>query len=87
MIIFSKTFEEHVVHVQTVLRRLRDHGIKLKEHKCELFRREVRFLGRIVSEHGYKMDENNVKAVTSLLEKEPKTVDDVRKMLGLLSYY
>ena len=87
VIIFSKTFEEHVVHVQTVLRRLRDHGIKLKGRKCELFKREVRFLGRIVSEHGYKMDENNVKAVTSLLEKEPKTVGDVRKMLGLLSYY
>ena len=87
VIIFSKTFEEHVVHVQTVLRRLRDHGIKLKGRKCELFKREVRFLGRIVSEHGYKMDENNVKAVTSLLEKKSKTVGDVRKMLGLLSYY
>ena len=52
-----------------------------------MFEREVRFLCRIVSEHGYKMDENNEKAVTSLLEKEPKTVGDVRKMLGLLSYY
>ena len=30
---------------------------------------------------------NNVTAVTSFLEKEPKTVGDVRKMLGLSSYY
>ena len=79
IIIFSKTFEEHKVHVQTVLRRLQSHGIKLKG--------QVRFLGRIVSEDGYRMDENNVKAVSSLLDIHPKTICDVRKMLGLLSYY
>eukprot|EP00794_Sanderia_malayensis_P011483 gene11483-12680_t len=87
IIIFSKTFDEHVTHVRSILRRLREHGIKLKRRKCELFQKQVRFLGRIISEDGYKMDENNVWAVTSLLEKEPKTVGDLRKMLGLLSYY
>ena len=84
VIISSKTFEESAVHVQTEFRRLREHGIKLKGRKCELSKREVRFRDRIVSEHGYKMDENNVNAVTSLLEREPMTVGDVRKMLGLL---
>lgn len=87
IIIFSKTFEEHIVHVQTVLRRLKSNGIKLKGRKCELFKRKVRFLGRIVSEDGYKMDENNIKAVSNLLDRQPKTIGDVRKMLGLLSYY
>ena len=34
-----------------------------------------------------KMDDSNIKAVTSLLDQKPKTVGDVRKILGLLSYY
>ena len=87
LIIFTKTFDEHVQHVTAVLRRLREHGIKLKGPKCELFMKEVKFLGRVVSADGYKMDESNVNAVTNLLNRAPRTVGDVRKMLGLLSCY
>eukprot|EP00794_Sanderia_malayensis_P004301 gene4301-4870_t len=77
IIIFSKTFDEHVTYVRSILRRLREHGIKLKRRKCELFKKQVRFLGKIILEDGYKIDENNVRPVTSLLEKEPKTVGDL----------
>ena len=87
LIVFSKSFDDHIQHVRTVLQRLREHGIKLKAKKCDLFKREVRFLGRKISEDGYKMDDSNIKAVTSLLDQKPKTVGDVRKILGLLSYY
>ena len=87
LIIFSKSFDEHVEHVTTVLRRLRAHGIKLKGQKCEMFMREVKFLGRVVSPDGYRMDESSVTAVKSLLVHPPKTIGDIRKLLGLLSYY
>ena len=48
---------------------------------------EVRFLGRVVSAEGYRMAESNVSSVKNLLNQAPKTVGDVREMLGLLSYY
>lgn len=63
VIVFSKTFDEHIEHLRTVLQRLQSHGVKLKPKKCELFRREVKYLGRIVSEHGYRPDPDKVEAM------------------------
>ncbi|CAB4009442.1 Hypothetical predicted protein, partial [Paramuricea clavata] len=87
VIVFSRTFDEHVEHLRTVLRRLREHSVKLKRRKCKLFKREVTFLGRVVSKDGYRMDPENINAVASLKNNIPHTIGDLRKMLGLLSYY
>ena len=87
VIIFSKSFEQHVEDVRKVLQRLRENGIKLKASKCSLFKKQVKFLGWIVSGDGYTVDPNNTKAVTSLKDKTPTTVGEVRQLLGLLSYY
>ena len=87
VIVFSTTFDEHVEHLRTVLRRLREHGVKLKQKKCKLFKREVTFLGRVVSEEGYRIDPENLNAVASLKNKTPQTIGELRKLLGLLSYY
>ena len=74
-------------HLREVLRKLRQHGVKLKPRQCSLFKREVRFLGRIVSGDGYQMDPESVKAVEKLKETLPKTVGEVRQLAGILSYY
>ena len=85
IIVYSKTFEEHVENLRTVLRRLRKHGIKLKPSKCHLFQREVRYLGWIVSQNGHRIDPEGTKVITSLRESRPKTVGEARKLTGLLS--
>ena len=87
VIVYSKTFSEHVEHVRTVLRRLKACGVKLKLKKCKFFKKEVAVLGRLVSEHGYRIDPENTKAVSTLKDNPPKTVGDVRKIVGLLGYY
>jgi hypothetical protein len=87
IIVFRKTFEEHIDHLRTVLQRLGAHGVKLKAMKCNLFQREVCYLGRIVSEKGYRIDPKNDSASKSLKETPPKSIGEVRKLLGLLGYY
>lgn len=86
-LVHSKSFEEHVRHVQTVLRRYQQHGIKLTAQKCEVFRRKVRYLGKIVSEEGYTMDPAEIAPVQAMKEKRPTTVGELRKILGFVSYY
>ena len=87
VIIFSKTFEEHVQHVQMVLQRLRQHGVKLKGRKCDFFKNEVKFLGRIISKDGYRVDPEQMSALAKMKENPPKTVGELRQILGFLEYY
>ena len=87
ILVYSKTFNEHVQDVRQVLRRLQEHGIKLKPSKCKFFQRRVRYLGRVVSADGYSLDPDDTAAVHNLAKQKPATVGDVRKLIGFLSYY
>lgn len=44
-LVHSSSFEDHVDHMRSVLKRYQNHGVKLSPHKCEVFKRKVRFLG------------------------------------------
>ena len=87
IIVFSKSFEDHVDHLRQVLRRLWAHGVKLMPKKCRLFKRGVNYLGQIVSAAGYRPDTSNVEAIRVLKNSKSRTVGEVRKLLGLLGYY
>ena len=52
IIIFSKTFDEHITRLKNVFKQLGKHGLKLKASKCEFFKKEVQYLGHIVSDKG-----------------------------------
>jgi hypothetical protein len=41
-------FEGHLANLRAVLVRFREYGLKLKPKKCELFQKEVEFLGRVI---------------------------------------
>lgn len=87
IVVFSKTFDSHLRDVRAVLRRLKGKGIKLKLKKCEFFKKEVRYLGNLVSESGYCMDKTDVSAVADLKTRSVATVGDVRQLVGFLGYY
>lgn len=84
---YAKTFDEHVEALRKVLQALQHHGVKLRPEKCELFKREVRYVGRIVSGEGVKIDPRDFEAVQALTNKIPQTVGEVRKLTGFLGYY
>ncbi|XP_063962087.1 uncharacterized protein LOC135155782 [Lytechinus pictus] len=85
ILIFSETFEEHLRRLDTVLSRLHEHGLKVKGKKCDLFQREVRYLGHIVSNDGIAVDQDKVERVATW--PVPKNAKELRSFLGLASYY
>ena len=87
LLIFSKTFEEHLNHIELVLQRLKKHGIKIKPSKCNFFKREVSYLGRLISAEGYTVDPRSTEALTTKIRKRPTNISELRSLLGLIGSF
>src|SRR3954471_21381829 len=85
ILIYSKSNEEHEVHLRLILEKLREHKLYAKFSKCEFWLNEVGFLGHIVSGDGVAVDPAKVSAVTKW--EYPKLVKEVHSFLGLAGYY
>ena len=85
IIIFSDTFEAHLDRLEAVFQRLHTYNLKLKASKCEFFKKEVTYLGHVVSTEGIKTDPEKIRALKDW--PVPKSVKDVRKFLGFTGYY
>ena len=85
IIVFSDNMEEHEYHLQCVFDRLREAGLKLKPTKCSFGLREVKVLGYIMNSQGSSPDPDKVQAIQEMAP--PECVKDVRRFLGMTSYY
>jgi hypothetical protein len=85
VIIFSKTFEEHIQHVKEVMKRVRDANLKLKAEKCYFTAKELQFLGHVVGKDGVKPDPEKVDKMINY--PELKNIRELQGILGLFSYY
>ncbi|XP_071900991.1 uncharacterized protein [Coffea arabica] len=85
ILIYSKTQEEHVKHLEIVLQILREHKLYAKFSKCEFWLEEISFLGHKVSKDGIAVDPAKVEAVMNW--KRPETPTEIRSFLGLAGYY
>ena len=61
--IYSETFEEHLIHIEEVLIRIRAAGLHLKGKKCFLGMDKLPYLGHVVTQAGLELDPAKVVAV------------------------
>lgn len=85
IIIYSKTFTEHLDLLERVFKLLQEHNIKLKLSKCHFARQEVDYLGYVISSKGVQPSTQKVAAVTAF--PPPTNLKEVRQFLGLANYY
>jgi len=62
-IVMSRSFDDHLQHVELVLQRFRQANLKLKPGKCQLFQRKLKFLGHIVSSEGVQVNPEKVATI------------------------
>lgn len=82
---FSSSEAEHKEHLPQIFKRLQDHDLKLNLGKCVFNVPEIEFLGYLVSSEGIKPLPRRVQAILEF--KQPTTVGDLRKFLGLVNFY
>ncbi|GFU52771.1 retrovirus-related Pol polyprotein from transposon 17.6 [Trichonephila clavipes] len=63
IIIVGRSFEEHLKNIRRVLQKLKEVNLKLSPSKGHLFRREVTYLGQIISAEGVRTDPDKISAV------------------------
>ena len=85
ILVYSKTEEEHEVHLRLVLDALRKNRFYAKLKKCAFWLSEVSFLGHVVNQYGITVDPKNVASVVEW--QRPTSVMEVRSFLGLARYY
>nr|GEZ51727.1 retrotransposon protein, putative, Ty3-gypsy subclass [Tanacetum cinerariifolium] len=85
ILIYSKSKEEHEVHLKLILELLKKEKLFGKFLKYEFWLQEVHFLGHVVNSKGIHVDPNKIEAVKNL--KPSKTPTEIRSFLGLAGYY
>ena len=85
VIIFSQTEEEHLEQMRVVFDRFREHGLKLKPSKCEVFKTEINYLAHRVSKRGVLPSKKNLEAIAQC--PPPDTYTKVKSFVGLVGHY
>lgn len=85
IVVFSKTEEEHFMHVTQVLDAIKRHGIILAKKKCQLFKRKINFLGLVIDE-GHYYPQPHILEKIQLFPDRLQDKKQIQKFLGILTY-
>lgn len=85
IIVFSNSLAEHIQKLRAVFDRLKANNLKIQLDKSEFLRKEVLYLGHVITKDGLKPNDDKIKAVLNY--PLPKTVTEIKSFLGLIGYY
>ena len=85
ILIYSKTWKEHLHHLEEVLKILHDKYLFAKLSKCEFDLTKLLYIGHIIGQYGLKVD---MEKIISILEwPHPKSLNELRGFIGIYTYY
>lgn len=85
ILIFSKTFDEHVQHLTKLLDAIEEEGFRLKFTKCNFASDWVKYLGHIIQNNTIKPIKDNLVGIRNF--PIPKTQKNIRQFLGKINFY
>ena len=63
ILIYSRTWEDHLQHIDEVLSILEKNSLYAKLSKCEFGMEEILYLGHKISAQGVRVDEEKIEAI------------------------
>ncbi|WVZ49086.1 hypothetical protein U9M48_000467 [Paspalum notatum var. saurae] len=85
ILVYSKSLEDHLVHLRQVLELLHKDQWKVKLSKCSFLQNSISYLGHVISQGGVATDPAKIEAIMSW--PTPTNIKDLRSFLGLAGYY
>lgn len=85
IIVFGRNLQNHNKNLQKVFERLRDSNLKLNPDKCEFLKKQILYLGHVISEQGILPDPDKTKTIENF--PVPKTADEVKRFVAFANYY
>jgi hypothetical protein len=85
IVIYSKTYSEHLERLEAVFGRLKEAGLKLKPSKCNFFQKTVKYLGHVASEQGIAVDPEKTRVVHDW--PVPTNLTEMLSFLGFVGFY
>lgn len=85
IIIFSVSLQEHIENLTKIFAALEKVNLKIQLDKSEFLKKEVAFLGHIVTDDGVKPNPSKTEAIQNW--PIPKNQKELRGFLGILGYY
>ena len=85
VIVFSEMPEEHLQRMQVIFNCLREHSLKLKPSKCDVFKPEINYLAHHVSQKGVLPSKKNLESIAQC--PPPDTYTKVKSFVGLVGHY
>ncbi|GFW63048.1 retrovirus-related Pol polyprotein from transposon 17.6 [Trichonephila clavipes] len=79
--IFSKTWEEHLLHLDTVLTKLSELNFTVNLKKCAFGKTQIKYLGHIIGSGTHEPDPEKAAVINNL--PVPKTKKELRSVFGL----
>jgi hypothetical protein len=83
--VYSKTWIDHINHLQRVLQILQKDQWFIKMSKCAFAQQKIGYLGHVISQQGVATEPSKIEAVSSW--STPSNCKDLRGFLGLAGYY
>lgn len=85
LIIMGRNLHDHNKNLIDVLERIRNLNLKLNPSKCDFLKRELLYLGHVVSSEGVLPDPEKIYIIKNY--PVPQNVDDTRRFVALANFY
>jgi hypothetical protein len=85
ILIYSKSWSEHLQHIKAVLTLLQQHQFHVKLSKCAFAKQQLCYLGHVVSNQGVATDPSKIETIQNL--PQPTNIKELRSFLGMTGYY